>query len=67
MPEPICTMAVAIHKSQSSPYRHVFLHPDVNGFNPNPAPIHNNLAYVGITCAAETLHIVADQEVGCDD
>lgn len=28
------------------------------------APIHNRLAYVGITRAAETLHVVADQEVG---
>ena len=47
-----------------STYRHVFLHPDVDGYNANPAPIHNRLAYVGITRAAETLHVVADQEVG---
>lgn len=56
--------ALTIHKSQGSTYRHVFLHPDVDGFNPNPAPIHNRLAYVGITRASETLHVVADKEVG---
>tara|TARA_B100000674_G_scaffold149477_1_gene118891 strand:+ start:5920 stop:6822 length:903 start_codon:yes stop_codon:yes gene_type:complete len=59
--------ALTIHKSQGSTYRHVFLHPDVDGFNANPAPIHNRLAYVGVTRAAETLHVVADQEVGRDD
>ena len=56
--------ALTIHKSQGSTYRHVFLHPDVDGYNPNPAPIHNRLAYVGVTRAAETLHVVADKEVG---
>ena len=56
--------ALTIHKSQGSTYRHVFLHPDVDGFNANPAPIHNRLAYVGITRASETLHVVVDREVG---
>ena len=56
--------ALTIHKSQGSTYRHVFLHPDVDGYNANPAPIHNRLAYVGITRAAETLHVVADKGVG---
>lgn len=55
--------ALTIHKSQGSTYRHVFLHPDVDGFNANPAPFHNRLAYVGITRASETLHVIADQEV----
>lgn len=55
--------ALTIHKSQGSTYRHVFLNPDVDGFTPNPSPVHNCLAYVGITRAAETLHVVADQEV----
>ena len=53
---------LTIHKSQGSTYRHVFLHPDVDGYSANPAPIHNRLAYVGITRASETLHVVADQE-----
>ena len=56
--------ALTIHKSQGSTYRHVFLHPDVDGFNASPAPIHNRLAYVGITRAAETLHVIADQGLG---
>ena len=56
--------ALTIHKSQGSTYRHVFLHPDVDGFNANPAPIHGRLAYVGVTRAAETLHVIADKEVG---
>ena len=55
--------ALTIHKSQGSTYRHVFLHPDVDGFNANPSPLHNRLAYVGITRASETLHVIADQEV----
>ena len=53
--------ALTIHKSQGSTYRHVFLNPDVDGFNDNPAPIHNRLAYVGVTRAAETLHVVEDR------
>ena len=56
--------ALTIHKSQGSTYQHVFIHPDVDGYDANPAPLHNRLAYVGITRAAETLHVVADQEVG---
>lgn len=60
--------ALTIHKSQGSTYRHVFLHPDVDGFpNSNgdktPSITTNRLAYVGITRAAETLHVVADSEV----
>lgn len=48
--------ALTIHESQGNSYRYVFLYPDVDGYNSNPAPIHNRLAYVGITRAAETLH-----------
>jgi exodeoxyribonuclease-5 len=55
--------ALTIHKSQGSTYSHVFLHPDVDGFNRNPSPLHNRLAYVGITRASQALHVVADQEV----
>ena len=55
--------ALTIHKSQGSTYRNVFLHSDVDGFNSNPAPLHNRLAYVGITRASEALHVVADEEI----
>ena len=55
--------ALTIHKSQGSTYNHVFLHPDVDGFSKKPTAFHNRLAYVGITRASQTLHVVADQEV----
>jgi exodeoxyribonuclease-5 len=55
--------ALTIHKSQGSTYNHVFLHPDVDGFSKKPSTFHNRLAYVGITRASKTLHVVADQEV----
>jgi exodeoxyribonuclease V len=49
--------ALTVHKSQGSTFRHVFLHP---GIDDQPR-FQNQLAYVGITRAAETLHVIADR------
>lgn len=48
--------ALTIHKSQGSTYKHVFLHPDLDGCRESRTK--NRLAYVGITRAAQTLHVV---------
>lgn len=50
--------ALTIHKSQGSTYKNVFLHWDID--NPKFAKTQNQLAYVGITRASETLHVLAD-------
>lgn len=50
--------ALTIHKSQGSTFQHVFLHRDID--DAQPAIVQNQLAYVGITRAAETLHVVLD-------
>ena len=48
--------ALTIHKAQGSTYRQVFLHPDLCA-NRNQEEL-NRLAYVGISRAAEQLHVV---------
>ena len=53
--------ALTIHKSQGSTFRHVFLHWSVDGWGSAPTAIQNQLSYVGITRAAESLHVVADR------
>ena len=53
--------ALTIHKSQGSTFRHVFLHWSIDGWGSAPTPQQNQLAYVGITRAAETLHVIADR------
>jgi exodeoxyribonuclease V len=53
--------ALTVHKSQGSTFRHVFLHWSIDGWGSAPTAQQNQLAYVGITRAAETLHVVADR------
>ena len=53
--------ALTIHKSQGSTFQHVFLHWSIDGWGSAPTAQQNQLAYVGITRAAESLHVVADQ------
>lgn len=53
--------ALTIHKSQGSTFRHVFLHWSVDGWGSAPTAQQNQLAYVGITRAAESLHVVGDR------
>jgi exodeoxyribonuclease-5 len=53
--------ALTIHKSQGSTFQHVFLHWSVDGWGSAPTAQQNQLAYVGITRAAESLHVVADR------
>jgi hypothetical protein len=52
--------ALTVHKSQGSTFRRVWLHWDTDGFGGPLRPIYNRLAYVGITRAAEELHVVTD-------
>lgn len=52
--------ALTVHKSQGSTFRCVWVHPDTDGYGPVRRPIHNRLAYVAITRAAEELHVIAD-------
>lgn len=52
--------ALTIHKSQGSTFQNVFLHWDVDGFGSAPTAQQNQLAYVGITRAARSLHVVSD-------
>lgn len=52
--------ALTVHKSQGSTFQRVWLHPDTDGFGGPPRAIYNRLAYVGITRAAEELHVVKD-------
>lgn len=53
--------ALTIHKSQGSTFRHVFLHWSIDVHGSRPTADQNQLAYVGITRAAESLHVVADR------
>ena len=53
--------ALTIHKSQGSTFQHVFLHWTIDGFSSAPTALQNQLAYVGITRASESLHVVADR------
>lgn len=55
--------ALTIHKSQGSTFRHVFLHWSIDWGKGGSQPTaqQNQLAYVGITRAAESLHVVADR------
>lgn len=53
--------ALTIHKSQGSTFRHVFLHWSIDGWGSAPTAQQNQLSYVGITRAAESLHVVADR------
>lgn len=53
--------ALTIHKSQGSTFRHVFLHWSIDGWGSAPTAQQNQLAYVGITRAAESLHVIADR------
>jgi ATP-dependent exoDNAse (exonuclease V), alpha subunit - helicase superfamily I member len=53
--------ALTIHKSQGSTFKNVWLHWSVDGWGSAPTAEQNQLAYVGITRAAESLHVVADQ------
>lgn len=48
--------AMTIHKSQGSTFKNVFLHWSID----IPKKDQNQLAYVGITRASETLHVLAD-------
>lgn len=53
--------ALTIHKSQGSTFQNVFLHWSFDGWGSAPTAVQNQLAYVGITRAAESLHVVADR------
>ena len=53
--------ALTIHKSQGSTFQNVFLHWDIDGWGSAPTAQQNQLAYVGITRAAESLHVMADR------
>ena len=53
--------ALTVHKSQGSTFQQVFLHWDVDGRGSQPTATQNQLSYVGITRAAEGLHVVGDR------
>ena len=53
--------ALTVHKSQGSTFQHVFLHWDVDGRGSQPTATQNQLSYVGITRASESLRVVADR------
>jgi exodeoxyribonuclease-5 len=53
--------ALTIHKSQGSTFQNVWLHWSIDGWGSAPTAQQNQLAYVGITRAAETLHVVGDR------
>lgn len=53
--------ALTVHKSQGSTFRNVFLHWDIDGWGSAPSAQQNQLAYVGITRAAESLHVIRDR------
>ena len=53
--------ALTVHKSQGSTFQHVFLHWDIDGKGSQPTAVQNQLSYVGITRAAESLHVVGDR------
>lgn len=53
--------ALTVHKSQGSTFRNVFLHWDIDGWGSAPSAQQNQLAYVGITRASESLHVIRDR------
>jgi len=53
--------ALTVHKSQGSTFQHVFLHWDIDGRGSQPTATQNQLSYVGITRASESLRVVADR------
>ena len=53
--------ALSIHKSQGSTFQNVWLHWSIDGWGSAPTAQQNQLAYVGITRAAEALHVVGDR------
>lgn len=53
--------ALTIHKSQGSTFQNVWLHWSIDGWGSAPTAQQNQLAYVGITRAAESLHVVGDR------
>jgi exodeoxyribonuclease-5 len=53
--------ALTVHKSQGSTFRHVFLHWSIDGFGSAPTADQNQRAYVGITRASESLHVISDR------
>lgn len=53
--------ALTIHKSQGSTFRNVWLHWSIDGWGSAPTAQQNQLAYVGITRAAEALHVMGDR------
>jgi exodeoxyribonuclease-5 len=53
--------ALTTHKSQGSTFQNVFLHWSIDGWGSAPTAQQNQLAYVGITRAAESLHVVGDR------
>ncbi len=53
--------ALTIHKSQGSTFENVFLHWSIDGYGSAPTAQQNQLAYVGITRAAQSLHVVGDR------
>jgi exodeoxyribonuclease-5 len=53
--------ALTVHKSQGSTFQHVFLHWDIDGKGSQPTAVQNQLSYVGITRAAESLHVMGDR------
>jgi exodeoxyribonuclease-5 len=53
--------ALTIHKSQGSTFQNVWLHWSIDERGSAPTALQNQLAYVGITRAAEELHVVGDR------
>ena len=53
--------ALTIHKSQGSTFENVFLHWDIDGWGSAPTSQQNQLAYVGITRASKSLHVIQDR------
>jgi len=53
--------ALTIHKSQGSTFQSVWLHWSIDGWGSAPTAQQNQLAYVGITRAAQELYVVGDR------
>jgi exodeoxyribonuclease V len=53
--------ALTIHKSQGSTFENVFLHWDIDGWGSAPTAQQNQLSYVGITRASQSLHVIKDR------
>lgn len=52
--------ALTIHKSQGSTFSNVFLHWSIDSPRAKQLKLQNQLAYVGITRASHTLHVLKD-------